>query len=218
MPLPAKSGESQSALYVFQSSGVAYPLQGEISWAPALHLQVLLTVPTTVFPHLVHLAPLLKKSEGYVGGLMGSWKVPGLSHWRWETCCFLLSMWCWATSSGIPSVKQIPNLSHLEGLLWGRMGWTHEPPLPSHSPPPTDSLPTWNGLERWDGISLAAWLSYIRHGRTMDYSLYAFLPRPIHSRASDYPSNWMKCTSLPEHGTSVTSPSCIQSRSHNIHL
>ena len=76
-----KSAESQSALYVILRGRLSPPERDFWAPAPPFHLQFSLTVPTTVFPHPVHLAPLLKKSEGYVephGILESAWAFPPL--------------------------------------------------------------------------------------------------------------------------------------------
>lgn len=150
MPLPCQVCWKPICPLCIQSSEVAYPLQGRDFWAPAppLHLRFSLTVPTTVFPHLVHLAPLLKKSEGYVEGSWGPGKCLGFPTGG-GNLLFLAVYVMLSNLLRIPSVKQMQSLPL--GRAPVRVEWD-EPMSPHFLPiphPPTDSLPTcaWPGGE-----------------------------------------------------------------------
>lgn len=160
MPSPAKSVESQSALYVFNPQRSLIPSRGEISG-------LLPHPPPQVLPDCAHNCfstpgtpgTSLKEIRRVCGGLMGSWKVPGLSHWRWKpvvSCCL-----CDAEQPlRIPSAKQMQS-SHLEGLLWGSNGMNPWAPtsFPFPTPPLTACLPALDSGGEMVFLLLPGWVT-----------------------------------------------------------
>lgn len=160
-------------------------LRGRLSPLGGRFLGSCPTPPPQVLPDCAHSCfstpgtpgTSLKEIRRVCGGLMGFWKVPGLSHWRWKPVLFLAVYVMLSNLLRIPSVKQMQSLPL--GRAPVRVEWDepmspHFLPIPP-PPPLTACLPVL-GLEvRWY-FSCCLVKLHKTHRRTMDYSLCLSCP------------------------------------------